>query len=79
MIYNSPYKVKNASETIDALRQDKEIIIFGTGNFGQIVLAALKKIGLKTIFFSEFFKSGIDNFCDVLNLEAFCAPSIDSF
>ena len=53
MIYNSPFKVKNASETINALRKDKEIIIFGTGNFGQIVLSALKKIGLKTIFFSD--------------------------
>ena len=53
MIYNSSIKVKNSLEIIDSLSKDKDIIIFGTGNFGQIVLTALKKAGLKAIFFCD--------------------------
>ena len=53
MIYNSPYKVENSPEIINTLSKDKGIIIFGTGNFGQIVLSALKKVGLKTLYFCD--------------------------
>ncbi len=47
MIYKSPFKIKDAVENFGKIKNYKEVIIFGTGNCGAIVQAALKEKGFK--------------------------------
>ena len=47
MIYKSPFKIKDAVENFGKIKNYKEVIIFGTGNCGSIVQAALKEKGFK--------------------------------
>ena len=47
MIYKSPFEIKDAVENFDKIKNFREVIIFGTGNCGAIVQAALKEKGLK--------------------------------
>ena len=57
MIYISPFKVDNVEETIDKLSKSVGVIVFGTGNFGLLVLAALKKANIDVICLSDNNKS----------------------
>ena len=43
MLYKSPFKVENPSKIYNKLQNGSGVIVFGTGNMGNIVLAALKK------------------------------------
>ena len=40
-------KDKNVEKTYNDLKKSKGVIVFGTGNLGNIVLAALKKADIK--------------------------------
>ena len=42
MLYKSPFKVKNVEKTYNDLKKVMVLLFFGTGNLGNIVLAALK-------------------------------------
>ena len=53
MIYTSPFKVDNVQETFDKLRKASGVIIFGTGNCGAIVQAALKKFKINILCLSD--------------------------
>jgi len=53
MIYKSPYKVDNVKKTFDTLSNQEGVIIFGTGNCGAIVQAALKKAKIKILGLSD--------------------------
>ena len=49
MLYKSPFKVTNVEKTYNDLKKGNGVIVFGTGNLGNIVLAALKKADIKVI------------------------------
>ena len=53
MIYTSPFKVDNVQETFDKLSKASGVIIFGTGNCGAIVQAALKKSKINILSLSD--------------------------
>ena len=53
MIYTSPFKVDNVQETFDKLSKASGVIIFGTGNCGAIVQAALKKSKINILCLSD--------------------------
>ena len=53
MIYNSPYPVENPSKTLNELKDKKGVIIFGTGNCGQITLTALKDLKINVLAMSD--------------------------
>ena len=53
MIYKSPYKVDNVRKTFETLSNQEGVIIFGTGNCGAIVQAALKKAKIKILGLSD--------------------------
>ena len=40
MLYESPFEVKNVDETYSELAKSRGVIVFGTGNCGNIVIAA---------------------------------------
>ena len=43
MIYKSPIKINNSEQIFEKITNGNGVIIFGTGNYGMLVLAALKK------------------------------------
>ena len=49
MKYLSPYKVDNVDQTFKTLSQSEGVIIFGTGNCGAIVQAAVKKAKINVL------------------------------
>ncbi|MAI02489.1 MAG: hypothetical protein CMP40_01505 [Rickettsiales bacterium] len=49
MLYKSPFKVENTENIYSKLRNSNGVMVFGTGNLGNIVLAALKKAEIKVI------------------------------
>ena len=53
MVYNCKVKVSNSRETLNKMSQSPGVIVFGTGNFGIIVLNALKKANIKVIYLSD--------------------------
>ena len=53
MIYKSPYKVNDVEKTFKTLSQVRGVIIFGTGNCGAIVQAALKKAKVNILGLSD--------------------------
>ena len=53
MKYLSPYKVDNVDQTFKTLSQSEGVIIFGTGNCGAIVQAALKKAKINILGLSD--------------------------
>ena len=53
MIYNSPYPVENPTKTLNELKDKKGVIIFGTGNCGQITLTALKDLKINVLAMSD--------------------------
>ena len=53
MIYTSPYPVKDPLKTINELKSKKGVIIFGTGNCGQITLRALKDLKINVLALSD--------------------------
>ena len=53
MIYTSPFKVDNVEKTLTELSSCDGVIVFGTGNTGAVVLAALKKAGFSVICLSD--------------------------
>ena len=55
MIYKSPFKIKDSLETLNNIKKSSEsgVIIFGTGNFGLLVLTALKKLNINVIGFTD--------------------------
>ena len=57
MIYNSPFKVEKANEVFEKLSKTEGVIVFGTGNCGLLVLAALKKANVKIICLADNNKS----------------------
>ena len=50
MIYRSPFNIKNPEKTTEQLSNEKGVIVFGTGNFGKIVLYALEKKNIKILY-----------------------------
>ncbi len=57
MIYSSNLQNNNSSEILEKLSKAKELIIFGTGNYGMLVLGALKKKNIKVDYFCDNNKS----------------------
>lgn len=57
MLYESPFEVKNVDETYSELAKSRGVIVFGTGNCGNIVIAALKKANVKIVYLSDNNKS----------------------
>ena len=57
MIYNSPFKVEKVNEVFDQLSKTEGVIVFGTGNCGSLVLAALKKANINIICLADNNKS----------------------
>ena len=53
MIYSSPFKVTNVEKTFAELSQTDGVIVFGTGNTGAVVLAALKNAGINVVCLSD--------------------------
>ena len=53
MLYKSPFKIENSSFDFANIKKSKGVIIFGTGNFGLIILACLNIAGIKVIGFSD--------------------------
>ncbi len=53
MLYKSQTQLKNFSKDFETIKKSQKIIVFGTGNFGLIVLSALKKISKKVIGFAD--------------------------
>ncbi|OIQ03337.1 MAG: hypothetical protein COS82_06765 [Zetaproteobacteria bacterium CG06_land_8_20_14_3_00_59_53] len=53
MIYKSEIKVSDVDERIQTLKNSKNIVVFGTGNYGALAHHALKELGIN-----------IDCFCD---------------
>ena len=53
MIYTSPFKVDNVEKTFTELSRHDGVIVFGTGNTGAVVLAALKKVGISVVCLSD--------------------------
>ena len=55
MIYKSPFKIENSLETLNKIKEVSQsgVIIFGTGNFGLLVLTALKKLNINVIGFAD--------------------------
>ena len=53
MIYKSQIQLKNVSKNFEIIKIQKKIIVFGTGNFGLIVLNALNEINLNVIGFAD--------------------------
>ena len=53
MIYKSPFRVNNVDETFSKLSRCEGVIIFGTGNCGAIVQAALKKSKINILYLSD--------------------------
>ena len=49
MLYQFPGKVENAQGMHQSLRNGAGVIVFGSGNCGALVLAALKKANIKVI------------------------------
>jgi hypothetical protein len=57
MLYKSPFKIDNSKNIYDQLKKTKGVILFGTGNLGNIVLAALKKAKINIICLTDNNKS----------------------
>jgi organic radical activating enzyme len=57
MLYKSPFKVENPSKIYNKLQNGSGVIVFGTGNMGNIVLAALKKANINIICLTDNNKS----------------------
>ena len=53
MIYNSPFKIDNTVETLERLSKNNGVIVFGTGNYGMIVSAALNKKNINIISYCD--------------------------
>ena len=53
MLYKSPFKVDKAKETLSEISKYDGVIIFGTGNCGNIVIAALKKANINIICLAD--------------------------
>ena len=47
MFYKSPYPISDVKETFDKISKFGKAIVFGTGNCGAIVQAALKEKNIK--------------------------------
>ena len=46
MLYKSPFNIPDSKDNFKKIKDSKGVIVFGTGNLGNIVIAALKKIGV---------------------------------
>ena len=57
MLYKSPFKVDESVNVYDKLKNTKGVILFGTGNLGNIVLAALEKAKVNIICLTDNNKS----------------------
>ena len=57
MIYTSPFKVEKANEVFDELSKTEGVIVFGTGNCGSLVLAALNKANINIVCLTDNNKS----------------------
>jgi len=57
MLYKSPFKIDNAEKVYKNLKNTKGVIVYGTGNLGNIVLAALKKANINIICLTDNNKS----------------------
>ena len=53
ILYKSPFTLSDAKENLIKVKNAKNVIIFGTGNLGKIVIAALKKEGINIICLSD--------------------------
>ena len=57
MLYRSPFEVYNSKNIYEELKSTKGVILFGTGNLGNIVLAALQKAKINIICLTDNNKS----------------------
>ena len=53
MIYNSPFKVDDVEKTYAKISKVPGVVVFGTGNTGAVVVAALKKANIKVLYVSD--------------------------
>jgi len=53
MLYTSPFKVNEVEETFNKISNTSGVIIFGTGNCGALVQAALKKAKINIVCLSD--------------------------
>lgn len=53
MIFRSSINLPNSKEILEKLKKSNGVIIFGTGNFGSIVLAGLKMAGIKVLGYGD--------------------------
>jgi len=57
MLYKSPFEFQDPKIIYNKLKNTKGVILFGTGNLGNIVLAALKKAKIKIVCLTDNNKS----------------------
>ena len=53
MLYNSPFRHVDTKENLQKVKAYNNVIVFGTGNLGNIVIAALKKEGINVLFLTD--------------------------
>ena len=53
MIFKSSVNIPGSREVLEKLKKSDGVIIFGTGNFGSIVLAGLKMAGIKVLGYGD--------------------------
>jgi MoaA/NifB/PqqE/SkfB family radical SAM enzyme len=53
MIFKSSVNIPGSREVLEKLKKSDGVIIFGTGNFGSIVLAGLKIAGIKVLGYGD--------------------------
>ena len=53
MLYKSPFNIPDSKDNFKKIKDSKGVIVFGTGNLGNIVIAALKKIGVNIVCLTD--------------------------
>ena len=53
MLYRSPFKIPDSKDNFNNIKNSDGVIVFGTGNLGSIVIAALKKAGINIICLTD--------------------------
>ena len=53
MLYKSPFNIPDSKDNFKKIKDSNGVIVFGTGNLGNIVIAALKKIGVNIVCLTD--------------------------